>query len=161
MSLEPRITHIEAKTLVGQKVKMSFVANKTRELWKGFMPRLSEIQNRTSTDYFSLQVYPESFFKGGFSPFANFIKHALVEVSSTETIPDGMEVFELPAGRYAVFTYTGTSKDSVSFFMSIFNKWLPKSGYELEHRPQFEILPKDYKKDDPNATEEIWIPIKD
>lgn len=45
-------------------------------------------------------------------------------------------------------------------FICIFSDWLPKSDYELDERPHFEILDEKYKNDDPNSEEEIWIPIR-
>jgi predicted transcriptional regulator YdeE len=41
----------------------------------------------------------------------------------------------------------------------IYTEWLPASNYELDNRPQFEILGVKYKTNDPNSEEEIWIPI--
>jgi len=37
----------------------------------------------------------------------------------------------------------------------IFSDWLPKSDYELDEKPHFEILGEKYKNDDPNSEEEI------
>jgi AraC family transcriptional regulator len=44
--------------------------------------------------------------------------------------------------------------------MYIFNTWLPKSGYQLDRRPHFEILGEKYKNNNPDSEEEIWIPIQ-
>ncbi len=70
-----------------------------------------------------------------------------------------METFCIPEGQYAVFHYKGSSADS-SIFQYIFGEWLPKSGYELDDRPHFEILGAQYKNNDPESEEEIWIPVK-
>jgi len=37
---------------------------------------------------------------------------------------------------------------------------VPSSDYELDNRPQFEILGQKYKNNDPSSEEEIWIPVK-
>jgi AraC family transcriptional regulator len=39
-------------------------------------------------------------------------------------------------------------------------EWLPNSAYALDDRPHFEALGEQYKNNDPNSEEEIWIPIK-
>ena len=60
---------------------------------------------------------------------------------------------------YAVFNYKGAQSDAAAFFNTIYTEWLPSSDYELENRPQFEILGEKYKKNSPDSEEEIWIPI--
>ena len=42
----------------------------------------------------------------------------------------------------------------------IFGRWLPQSEYELDDREHFELLPEGYSPVDPEAEEEVWIPIK-
>jgi len=134
---------------------MSLANNKTAELWRSFMPRRNEIRNAKSTDLFSLQVYKE--------PISNinqeFEKWALVEVSNFDIVPKNMETFELDGGLYAVFSYKGLNTDP-TIFNYLFTDWLPKSNFEIDNRPHFEILGKKYKNNDPNSEEEIWIPIK-
>ncbi|MFN9597179.1 MAG: GyrI-like domain-containing protein, partial [Bacteroidota bacterium] len=44
-------------------------------------------------------------------------------------------------------------------FHHIFNEWIPNSEFNIDQRPHFEIMPEGYKADDPNAMEEVWIPI--
>jgi len=122
------------------------------------MPRRNEIQHRSGTDLYSLQVYSSSFFEP-FNPAAVFEKWALAEVTRFDNIPVGMESFILPAGLYAVFHYKGSAAGAPEFFRSIFTDWLPRSGYTLDDRPHFEILGEKYKKNDPESEEDVWIPI--
>jgi AraC family transcriptional regulator len=44
-------------------------------------------------------------------------------------------------------------------FGFIYGEWLPKSGYQLDHRHQLEVLPHDYSTKGDQAREVIWIPI--
>jgi AraC family transcriptional regulator len=71
-----------------------------------------------------------------------------------------MEIIEIPEGLYAVFNYKGDQTNAVSFFNIIYTEWLPNSDYQLDNRPQFEILGEKYKNNDTSSEEEIWIPIK-
>lgn len=158
MNLTPSIKTLMPKKLVGQKLVMSIEENKTGQLWSGFAPKIKEIQNRAGNDKFSLQMYSMDHFRV-FDLSKAFEKWALVEVSSFDNIPIEMEKFELEGGPYAVFDYKGSSADS-SVFQYIFGEWLPNSGYQLDHRPHFEILGEKYKNNDPESKEEIWIPIK-
>ncbi|MGZ3847072.1 MAG: GyrI-like domain-containing protein, partial [Flavisolibacter sp.] len=74
-------------------------------------------------------------------------------------VPEGMESFVLNGGLYAVFDYQGLNTDN-RIFIYIFRDWLPNSEYELDDRPQFEVLGEKYKNNDPDSQEEIWIPVK-
>lgn len=159
MNLEPRIITIQEKKLIGKKLTMTFAENKTGELWKSFMPRRNEIQNKISNDLISMQIFPVGFSMGPHSFHIPFVKWAAVEVNDFSYVPDGMETFILSEGLYAVFDYKGLSTDT-RIFEYIFGTWFPKSGYILDNRPQFEILGEKYKNNDPDSEEEIWIPIQ-
>lgn len=156
--MQHEIKTLSVKTLIGKRITMSLTNNKTGELWKAFMPSRHEIKNVIGTDLFSLQTYGSDYFKA-FNPTAEFEKWALVEVSDANDIPNEMEVFNLPGGMYAVFFYKGLNTDP-SIFQYIFSEWLPKSEYNLDNRPHFEILGTKYKNNDPNSEEEIYIPVK-
>ncbi|KGO93974.1 GyrI-like domain-containing protein [Flavobacterium enshiense] len=156
--MKPRIELLSAKKLIGKRKNMSFAKNTTFELWRSFMSTRKEIENAVGTNLYSVQVYPENYFKK-FSPNTEFEKWATMEVSDFENVPDEMDSFKLQGGCYAVFTYKGSST-STKIFDYIFTKWLPNSGYRLDNRPHFEILGEKYKNADPNSEEEIWIPIK-
>lgn len=142
------------------KVSMSLSDNKTGLLWRTFMPRRSEIQNRRSTDLISMQVYPDMMDFRNNRPTVLFEKWAAVEVSSFDDIPDGMEKFTLPAGLYAVFLYKGSSLEAESFFRYVYGTWFPASDYEVDNRPHFEVLGAAYKNNDPASEEDVWIPIR-
>jgi AraC family transcriptional regulator len=156
--MQPRITYLEEKKLVGKKLKMSFANNSTGELWGSFMPRRKEINNQVSTALFSLQVYDKAQFEN-FDPAREFEKWALTEVTDFGNVPHGLEKFALAGGQYAVFIHKGSSTDDRTF-QYIYGHWLPNSDYLLDDRPHFEILGDKYKNNDLNSEEEIWIPIR-
>lgn len=156
--MEPRIDTVSEKKLVGLRLIMSIVDNKTVELWKGLIPRRKEITNNLTTDLISMSIYRPTYF-ADFKPTNEFEKWAAVEVADVDNVPDDMETFVLPGGLYAVFDYKGLSTDN-SIFQYIFGTWLPNSDYSLDDRPHFEVLGQKYRNNDPNSEEEIWIPIK-
>ena len=137
---------------------MSFAANKTGQLWGSFMPRRKEITNPVNSDLCSLQIYERGYFDK-FDPTREFEKWALVEVTDSSEVPDGMEAFICPGGKYAVFLYKGSSNDN-SVFQYILSTWLPASPCRLDDRPHFEVLGEKYQNGDPESEEEIWIPIR-
>ena len=121
------------------------------------MPRRKEIQNVIGSEVYNIQINPDDF---DFNPSTPFVKWAAVAVTSFDYIPDEMETLEIEEGLYAVFNYKGGQSNATAFFNSIYTEWLPNSGYQLDSRPQFEILGEKYKNNSPESEEEIWIPIK-
>jgi AraC family transcriptional regulator len=160
ISIHPVIKTSSPKKLIGKRLRMSLANSKTMELWRSFMPRRKEIKNSVSSELVSMQVYLKPVDPKNFDMTAEIDKWAAIEVNSFETIPEGMESFELPGGLYAVFTYKGATSAAASTFQYFFCTWLPASKYELDHRPQFEILGEKYKNEDPDSEEDIWIPVR-
>lgn len=158
--MTPRIETIKEKTLVGLQIRMTLANNKTSELWRAFLPRKEEIQHRTHTDRYSIQVFDLSQNINPFTPHTEFDKWAAVEVSDTTHLPQGMKSITIEAGKYAVFIHHGAAHAFQKTYDHIFGVWLPASGYQFDHRPQFEIMKANYNPFDENAQEEVWIPIR-
>ena len=156
--MEARIEMLESKKLIGIRMEMSLLNNKTAELWQKFMPRRAEVKNRINSDFISMQKYGENW---DFAPDLPFEKWATVEVSSLEEVPINMETYQLQGGKYAVFIHRGPASEAAKTMQYIFGQWFPKSKYVPDNREHFEILPEGYSPVDPRATEEIWIPIKE
>ncbi|MFN8438540.1 MAG: GyrI-like domain-containing protein [Cytophagales bacterium] len=154
----PEIKITEEKLLLGNSMLMDLSHSQIGELWKNFIPKSHKLTQKKSTDLFSVSVYDEVYFKN-FNPKNTFQKWAAVEVDSLSDINVGLESLIIPKGLYAVFYYKGLNTDT-SIFQYIFGTWLPSSEYELDQRPHFEVLGKNYKNNDPESEEEIWIPIK-
>ena len=157
---EPQIRILSEKKLIGKRIRTTPAENRTQELWRSFMPRLKEIQNKSSADLFSIQVYDASLDFKNFNPNTPFEKWAAAEVENFNTVPDEMESFVLTGGKYAVFLYKGDPRAFANTFQYIFGTWLPNSGYMLDKRPHFELMGEKYKNDSPDSEEEIWVPVK-
>ncbi|MWB95381.1 GyrI-like domain-containing protein [Flavobacterium sp. GA093] len=157
--MELRIENLTAKKIIGKHLIMSFLENKTFELWSGFMPRRKEIKNQVNTNLYSLEVFPLNHFTH-FDPANTFEKWAGVEVSDFNEIPLNMEKLLIPDGLYAVFLHKGPAANAHQTYHSIFAEWIPKSEYAVDDRPHFAVMDEKYKKDDPESEEEIWIPIR-
>lgn len=158
-SMQPIIQTLQEKRLIGQRVRTNLLEDKTFELWSGFMPRRSEINNVASPELYSVQLMSPSYF-AAFNPRAEFEKWAAIEVTNYSQVPNGMETITIPTGLYAVFVHKGLASDGPKTFQYIFGTWLPKASYVLDNRPHFAIMGAKYKNDDPDSEEEIWVPIK-
>jgi AraC family transcriptional regulator len=156
--MQPTIQTIPSKKLVGQRVRTNLLVDKTFELWSGFMPHRSEIVNNVSDELYSVQIMSPLYFKS-FNPRSEFEKWAAIEVDHYDSIPPTMESITIPSGLYAVFVHKGRAVDGPKTFQYIFTNWLPASNYQLDDRPHFAIMGANYKHNDPESEEEIWVPI--
>ncbi len=152
-----QIKNFPTTKFLGKKLSFTYSDYRAFELWSSFMPRRKEVPNAIGTDLFNIQVNPIGF---SFGMNELFVKWAAVPVSNFGFVPEGMETLEIQKGLYAVFQYKGDQSNAAAFFNAIYTEWLPASNYELDNRPQFEILGAKYKTNDPNSEEEIWIPVK-
>lgn len=157
---KPKIVTIQEKKLVGIKIRTSLAENRTFELWNRFKKEISEIPGKKDTGYYAVQIFDENLGFDQFTPQTFFEKWAAVEVESLENIPEELETFLLPAGKYAVFIHKGLPETFPNTSQYIFGEWLPNSGFEVDDRPHFEIMADDYRADDPEAEEEVFIPIQ-
>ena len=149
--LEHRIEHAPEKYCIGVGKEMSLIHNRTHEIFKAFMPRKNEILTSNHDFVVDLKFYPKTYFEV-FDPAKQFFKYAGVLVSKDSIVPDQMELIVIPAGQYAVFQQHQKQDDRI--FEYIFTEWLPKSKYQLDHRPHFDLI---FTATTPD---EIWIPIK-
>lgn len=90
------------------------------------------------------------------------------EVLIVEDLPSEMKVYRVKSEKMAAFEYTGSSKSLPDFIKSMYNDWLPGSGYSLNNtdfthlqfvRPTKEtdpLLPSDKSI----FNWEVWVPIK-
>ena len=148
------------KKLIGVRAEISLSNDKTRELWQQFMPRRKEISGFLNNGFYSMQVYNKDLDFKNFTPETVFEKWAAVEVANFDSVPEGMEAYTLTSGKYAVFMHKGPAHTFQKTYQYIFGVWLPNSAYELDDRAHFEILEENYNPNDPNAEEEVWIPIR-
>lgn len=157
---DPKIVDLNKKILVGRQLTMSLRDNETAKLWQSFMPHKKDIKHTVSADLYSLQVYAKGFAMKDFTPATKFQKWAAIEVSKIEKLPANMEILELPAGKYAVFTHNGPVSKFHETASHIYGTWLPSSPYKLDNRPHFEVMGEKYLGvNHPDSEEEVWIPI--
>ena len=154
-----RIEDIDERNLVGIKIRTSIAENANRELWQRFKPLARNIRGRASTDFYSVEEFDAATSFESFTPETQFEKWAAVDVSNLNDVPDEMETLTL-SGKYAVFLHAGLASEFPATSGYIFGEWIPASEYAVDQRPHFEIMTADYRSDDPEAKEEIWVPIK-
>jgi AraC family transcriptional regulator len=158
--MQPQIITIPAKKLIGMHVTISSANNTTPAMWGQFMPRRNEVDNAISMDLISMQVFDASIPLENFTPDTLFENWAAVEVADFDNVPEGMETYTIQGGKYAVYMHKGDYKTYFETRKYIMGTWLPQEGYLLDDREYFEVLGENYKGNDPESEEEVWIPIK-
>ncbi len=159
-AIQPQLKTFGGATLVGMHTQTSIANDNTPALWQRFMPRRKEIQHPVSGNLISVQVYHPNFKFRDFTHDTIWQKWATVEVSDTATLPDGMEVLQIPAGEYVVFTYTGTPATFGETLRYLFAEWLPARNLRPDaSRPHFEVLGEKYKHNHPDSEEEVWVAV--
>lgn len=121
------------------------------KMWQVFNNRYNEIGNKSKSMlcYGVCDDMPDG--------EGRFHYTACAEVDSFANIPEGMETKFVPSGKYAVYTFTGSLDELGEFYNSIFTKWMPEEGYEMDFRPQFELYDARYMD---NGEFDIYMPIK-
>lgn len=156
-TFQPRIEQINEFLIIGEKTETSIQNDNTFHLWNQFIPKIKTIPNRKGDYFVSMQLYDPDFFHI-FTPDRKYEKWAAVEVHDLHPAHSHFHQFTIPGGFYAVFTRDG-SLESRQVFYHMYTVWLKNSCYELDNRPHFEILDKDYKVNE-NEKEEVFIPIR-
>lgn len=85
-----------------------------------------------------------------------------VEYDGRPMEQDGLEILEIPAHTYAVFTCKGKMPEAFAeTYRKIVTEFFPQSDkYEYGQGVELEVYPSD-QVDDPNYTCEIWIAVKE
>lgn len=83
-----------------------------------------------------------------------------IEVTDNNNMPVGMEVWDVPHKKYAVFTHIGSVDTLGDTYKAIYSKWLPESGYELVFTYDFELYDKDFDPGSAQSKMYVYIPIK-
>jgi AraC family transcriptional regulator len=155
-----RLENLPPTKLLGLKIRTCQTKNQTFELWSNFMPKLKDIKSRVNSNLISMQKFDEGQRMVDFKSTTEFDKWAVVEVSSFNGSPDGMQEYSLPGGLYAVFLHKGTVADFAHTQKFIYTEWLPISEYELDDREHLQIMGNKYINNSSDSDEEIWVPVK-
>ncbi|MBA4305047.1 MAG: hypothetical protein C0424_12530 [Sphingobacteriaceae bacterium] len=160
MSFSPlpfRLESLPATTLWALRTTHNLLNMQNASLWMAFRSGLGSTPLPAPEAWFSVSFYPADYFSA-FSPAKSYDLACGIGAMNGEAMPSFAQEVEIPAGDYAVFTYQGLP--GAAPFEWILRSWLPASGFQLDHRPHFERMPADYSPHNPQATEEIWVPVK-
>ena len=83
-----------------------------------------------------------------------------VEVSDFSKLHPEISRVSIPAQRYAVFSHRDHISAIRQTWNTIWNKWLPESGYEVTDTPFFERYGENFDPRTGMGGLELWVPIK-
>jgi AraC family transcriptional regulator len=164
ISMEPKFKTIKEMKIVGVSGVFISVLSPDKDnmvvipkLWQAYMPRRHEIKNAKSQTNLGVcfevpadrQTRPDQ-----------CLYVAATEVTSFDNIPEGMELFTIPAGEYAVFTHKGPVETFEMTMNYIYGSWLPKSGKKLRHAPDIEFYDERFKLGSDDSELDVYIPIE-
>jgi AraC family transcriptional regulator len=149
--MEPKVMDREGFTVIGMKYRGKNENNEIPQLWQELGPRVEEIKNMVGAQVAYGICANTDMATGEFDYIAGF------EVSSAEALPEGMVSFEVPGGRYALFTTTLPKIGET--FHNAYQAWLPQAGYQPTGGPEFELYDERFDPQDPDSTFELYIPI--
>jgi AraC family transcriptional regulator len=84
-----------------------------------------------------------------------------IEVTDLDSLPADLGRVRILAQTYAVFTHQGHISGLQATWNSIWNEWLPASGYLPADVPDFEIYDDRFDPKTGLGLIEIWFPIID
>jgi len=120
--------------------------------WQRFVPHLGHIPGQTgSCTYGVLHNQDDA---------GNLEYMCGVEVTDFSRVPAELSRLRVPEQRYAVFWHSGHISTIRQTWMTIFNKWLPESGYKATGGPEFERYTSSFNPMTGAGGVEIWIPVK-
>jgi len=82
-----------------------------------------------------------------------------VEVTDFSDVPAHWSRLHIPAHQYAVFTHQEHVSTIRRTWFTMWNTWLPDSGYEAAEAPAFERYDDTFDPTTGNGGVELWLPV--
>ena len=157
-----RMEHHDAFRIVGPKLTCPWTPEKQEgftlvpKFWgehqqKGTIPVLCAIMNGRPVGVLGVSV-------GDWQTAGSFEYY--IAVSSDQTVPEGMDEYEVPACTWAIFECKGPMPGSIQAMQQrIMTEWLPNSGYQYADAPDIE----QYTEGDQSSEDYvcyIWLPAR-
>ena len=120
--------------------------------WKRFAPYIGNIPGQVGRTAYGVCCNGDG--------AGNFDYIAGVEVASFDDLPSEFSRIRVPAQRYAVFSHRDHVSRLRATFYTIWNKWLPASGYTHADAPDFELYDESFDPGTGTGTVEVWLPIR-
>lgn len=168
IKMEYKIVEREKMLLVGLECTTTTKENTEKNvipmLWGEFNFRIREVANQTGKREAigfcgEVKKYTPDI---KMSEDVEFRYLAGVEVTSIDSIPEGMKAIEVPKQKYIVFTHKGALDTLGDTYKAIYTKAFPESGFIPDKAFEFELYDERFISPiDPRTEMDIYIPIRE
>lgn len=154
-NLSPRFENGKAMTIAGMRAHFTFSDTQgIPALWTKFMAG-GRLPHETGSAHYGLCFQAA----GGFDYLCG------VEILSLDGLPSGIQHSNVPAQRYAVFSHAGHVSGLRGTLDTIWRKWLPSSGYQVNPPANgspdfFERYGSGFNPQTGMGDIEVWLPVK-
>jgi len=148
---KPEIVSKEAFTVVGLKYRGKNENQEIPGLWQKLLPRFGELRGmvKSEVSYGVMGCMDND--TGEFDYMAGY------EYAGTDNLPEGMETWNVPEQKYAVFPATLPALMDV--FKDINERWLPESNLQRSDGIEFELYDETFNPQDASSLLYLYIPI--
>jgi AraC family transcriptional regulator len=148
----PRLDNGRTLLIAGLGERYTFETNQGIPFqWQRFRPYIGNIAGQIGGTTYGVCCNSDG--TGHFEYLAG------VEVSGFTELPRELSRIRIPEQRYAVFSHREHVSTMRSTVYTIWNKWLPASGYKVADAPDFERYDESFDAESGRGTIEIWLPI--
>lgn len=147
--MKAKIVNVKAAKVMGMVYKGKNLNGEIPAMWTIFNKRYVELKNADLQVFYGLCYGYES--NGDFSYMAGLAVDLIAD------IPNGMEVVELPAGKYAAFTFKDHISKMGEFWDAIYKIYLPENNLKPLQGMTFELYDERFPI---NGECDIYIPVE-
>jgi AraC family transcriptional regulator len=134
----------------GRESEKNNIGHTLGPLWDDFVPRLGEIAGANPMRCFGVI--------SATGPDADLLRYDAA-VASPAAPPPGMDVTEVPAATWAVFTHRGLAAEIDRTVSYIYATWLPRSGHRHTLGPDLELYDERWHRTSASSIMRYAIPI--
>ncbi len=155
--MECKIIEMKEMKVAGLKCTSTMKENTIPALWGEYNKIYDAIPDKVEGPCMGICVYTDMDVCTEDTPFEYIACH---EVTTFDHIPDSMQTYNVPKGRYACFTHKGSLDTLDKTYGYIFGVWAKETTYEMDKRDQIEIYDERFKYGQDDSEMDILVPIK-
>jgi AraC family transcriptional regulator len=149
----PRFVAAPAMLVAGLSSRYSYgAAAGIPAQWQRFGPHIGHVPDQRGTVCYGLCHNHDG--EGQFDYLCG------VEIARADNLPSGFTLVRLAAQKYAVFTHRNHISTIGNTMKTIWEKWLPSSGYRFADVPEFERYDDRFDGATGTGEVEIWLPVQ-
>lgn len=119
--------------------------------WQRFLPHLGRVPGQVGKVAYGVCCNSDD--------AGNFDYVCGVEVADFSALPKDWARVRIPKQHYVVFAHRDHISQIKSTWHTIWNNWLPESGYQVVDAPFFERYGEEFNSTSGNGGCEIWLPV--